>query len=127
MMNIGRVCIKNSGRDKNQICVVIDNIDERNVLIDGNVRRKKCNVAHLNPLDQTIIIEKNESSESIKKELSALGHKMITKGKLRERKTKDSQKKSSKVITPKKEAKPKKEIKKEEPKKTVKEKKVTKK
>jgi large subunit ribosomal protein L14e len=127
MMNIGRVCIKNSGRDKNQICVVIDNIDERNVLIDGNVRRKKCNVAHLNPLDQTITIEKNESSASIKKELSALGHKIIEKGKIREPKTKDSQKKSAKSMEPKKESKPKKEVKKEKPKETVKVKKETKK
>jgi large subunit ribosomal protein L14e len=126
MMNIGRVCIKNSGRDKNQICVVIDNIDERNVLIDGNVRRKKCNVAHLNPLDQTIIIEKNESSAAIMKELSALGHKMIKKGKVRAPKTKDSQQKSSKP-TVQKEAKPKKEAKKEKPKEPSKVKKETKK
>ncbi len=79
MLDIGRVCVKTAGRDSGQVAVVVDLIDNKFVLIDGNVRRKKCNIRHLEPLPQTIEIEKNSSTEQVKKELSALGYKVIEK------------------------------------------------
>jgi large subunit ribosomal protein L14e len=47
MIEIGRLCKKLAGRDANNYCVVVQKLDENYVLIDGNVRRRKCNVKHL--------------------------------------------------------------------------------
>ena len=57
-MKIGQLAIKLAGRDANQHCVVVDNLDSNFVLIDGNVRRRKCNIKHLEPLDQVLKIKK---------------------------------------------------------------------
>ena len=46
-LEIGQVCIKTAGREAGLICVVVDKIDENFVLVDGQVRRRKCNVLHL--------------------------------------------------------------------------------
>ena len=63
MFETGRICIKIAGRDAGNICIVIDKIDENYVLIDGNVRRRKCNIAHLEPLkdilrESIVLLEK---------------------------------------------------------------------
>ncbi len=93
MITVGRVCIKNSGRDKHQVCVVIDLIDEKNVLIEGNVRRKKTNIRHLTPLEKFVEIKDNASYETISKELTDLGYKIHKKGtKVRKPKSESVQK-----------------------------------
>lgn len=92
MITVGRVCIKNAGRDKHQICVVIDSIDEKHVLIEGNVRRKKTNIKHLSPLEKFVEIKNNASYETISKELTDLGYKMHKKGtKVRKPKSENAQ------------------------------------
>ncbi len=73
VFEIGRVCVKIAGRDSNRKCVVVDNIDERFVLIDGDVRRRKCNIMHLEPLNTVIKIEKGASHSGIVKEFKELG------------------------------------------------------
>lgn len=66
-MEIGMLCVKLAGRDANQKCIVIDNIDEKNVLIDGNTRRKKVNVKHLLPMNKILKIKKGASTEDVHK------------------------------------------------------------
>lgn len=75
MLEIGRLCIKIAGRDAGKKCVVVDSIDSKSVLIDGETRRRKCNAAHLEPLDTIIKIKKNASHEEIKKEFDKLSLK----------------------------------------------------
>lgn len=72
-MEIGRLCIKLAGRDAGRICVIIDDVDKNLVLVDGNVRRRKCNVLHLEPLDQVIKIKKGASHSEIVSEFKKLG------------------------------------------------------
>ena len=91
MFQIGRVCIKKSGREKNQICVVVDLIDHNFVLIDGNLKRKRCNIRHLDPLHQIVNIEKNASSELVRKELAALNYEVVEKAS-KQKHTKEMQK-----------------------------------
>jgi len=64
---VGRVCIKLAGRDSDVRCVVVDKVDDKFVLIDGETRRRKVNTAHLEPLDQIFKIAKNASREEVKK------------------------------------------------------------
>ncbi|MFH1439912.1 MAG: 50S ribosomal protein L14e [Candidatus Woesearchaeota archaeon] len=63
--NIGRLCVKLAGRDAGKKCVVIDVLDDNYVLIDGQTRRKKCNLAHLEPLNKVITIAKNASNKDV--------------------------------------------------------------
>ncbi len=86
MVEIGQLVMKVAGRDSAEIGVVVDIIDSNYVLIDGNVRRKKCNIKHLEFLDKVLKIKKNATTEEIKKELEKLGIKIVLKGKKREKK-----------------------------------------
>ena len=102
MIEIGRLCVKTAGRDAGLKCVIVDILDNRFVLIDGETRRRKCNILHLEPLKGTIKIKKNASHEDIRKEFEKLG--------LKARETKPKQKTEKPV-------KQKKSKEKEEPKK----------
>lgn len=65
MFEIGRLCVKIAGRDSGKKGVIIDLLDNNYVLIDGEVRRKKCNIKHLEPIDKVIKISKNASHEEV--------------------------------------------------------------
>ncbi len=73
MIEIGRLCVKTAGRDAGLKCVVVDILDNRFVLIDGQTRRRKCNVMHLEPLSQVVEIKKNSDHEEVAKALKELG------------------------------------------------------
>ncbi len=116
MIEIGRLCIKIAGRDAGLKCVIVDILDNKFVLIDGQTRRRKCNILHLEPLKEVIKIKKNASHEDIKKEFKKLNLKARdtkpkqktdrprkqrkTSKQLRDQKT---EKKKEKVISKKKE------------------------
>ncbi len=65
MYEIGRICVKIAGRDAGQTCVIIDVLDDSYVMIDGQTRRKKCNLKHLEPLNKIVNIDKNASNDEI--------------------------------------------------------------
>jgi len=75
MIEIGRICVKTAGRDAKGHCVIVDVLEKNYVLIDGEVRRRKCNSLHLHPLNQKIDIPKGASHEEIVKEFEKLGMK----------------------------------------------------
>ena len=82
MIEIGRVCVKTAGRDASKKCVIIDILDHKYVLIDGETRRRKVNILHIEPLNQVIKTEKNASHEAVSKALEELGIKArVTKPK----------------------------------------------
>lgn len=55
IFELGRVCIKIAGREAGRHCAVVEAIDENFVVVSGPaVRRRKCNVAHLEPLPDKI-------------------------------------------------------------------------
>ena len=91
MIEVGRICVKIAGRDAGLKCVVIDILDKNYVLIDGETRRRKCNILHLEPLKEVIKIKKNASHEEMKKEFEKLGLKA------RETKPKEKKEKPTKV------------------------------
>jgi len=73
MLENGTVVVKTCGRDAGKIAIVIDQVDDTYVLIDGQVRRKKCNRMHLEPLGKKIKIKPKATSETVTKELKAFG------------------------------------------------------
>ena len=91
MIQIGRLCMKTAGRDAGCKCVVVDILDDNYVLIDGETRRRKCNVLHLEPLKEVIDIKKGASHENIKAEFKKL------KLEFRETKPKEKKERPKKV------------------------------
>lgn len=82
---IGRICEKTDGKEKGRICVIVDKIDETFVMIDGNVKRRKCNMSHLKPLEKVIRIKKNENAEKVREEMKKEGFEITRKVKVKER------------------------------------------
>ena len=70
---IGRLCLKIAGRDSNKKCLIVDILENDYVLIDGETRRKKCNIKHLEPTDKVIKISKGASHNDVVKEFKKLG------------------------------------------------------
>jgi large subunit ribosomal protein L14e len=73
MFEVGRLCVKIAGRDAGKKCVVVDILEKNYVLIDGLTRRRKCNIAHLEPLKETIDIKKKACPEDVIKAFKKLG------------------------------------------------------
>ena len=73
MFEVGRVCIKLAGRDAGRHCIIIDVMDDVFVMIDGQTRRRKCNIRHLEPLDKVLKIKKGASHADVVKVLKEEG------------------------------------------------------
>ncbi|RBQ23234.1 50S ribosomal protein L14e [Candidatus Methanobinarius endosymbioticus] len=70
-IEVGRVCIKTAGREAGEKCVITELIDENFVeVIGGSVKNRRCNINHLEPLDETLDV--SGDAETIKKDLDAL-------------------------------------------------------
>jgi len=92
-IEIGRVVVKIAGRDAGKKGVIIDILDNNYVLVDGETRRRKCNVFHIEPLAQTVKIEKNASHEDVSKALKEIGlEARVTKPKPKTQKPKKKRK-----------------------------------
>lgn len=65
-MGIGRVCIKQTGRELGKKCVIIDTLDRNFVLVTGpEVRRRRVNMNHLLPLDELVKISRNATDDEV--------------------------------------------------------------
>ena len=97
LMDVGRVCYKLAGRKSGKLCVIVDVKDKSNVLIDGNVRRKLCNISHLEPTGIVLKIKKGISTADL--------HELMKKDKLsvevrkkKEKKIKEEKKEVKKEV-----------------------------
>ncbi|MDI6819355.1 MAG: 50S ribosomal protein L14e [Candidatus Hodarchaeaceae archaeon] len=74
VLDIGRVCVKIAGREAGNRCVVVGVVDKTHVLISGpNVKRRRCNVRHLEPLLNKLGIAEGASDEDVRKAFEAAG------------------------------------------------------
>lgn len=73
MLEVGRVCVKTAGREAGSKCVIVEVVDNSFVIVDGNVRRKRCSISHLEPLIDTIELEKGASHEEVVEAFKKLG------------------------------------------------------
>lgn len=81
MIDVGRVCMKIAGRDAGNLAVVVERIDDNYVLIDGNVRRKKCNVRHLEPMATVVDIKAKSDHVEVVEAMKKAGLKVVEKQK----------------------------------------------
>ncbi len=69
-LEVGRVCLKVAGREAGKYCVVLKKIDDNFVLVTGpklltGVRRRRCNVEHLEALPYVLEIKEDASDEEV--------------------------------------------------------------
>jgi len=78
-VDVGRICVKLTGREAGKKCVVVDVVDRNFVLVTGpkqvnGVRRRRVNINHVEPTEHKINIKRGESDEEVAK---ALDEKML--------------------------------------------------
>lgn len=81
-LEVGRVCMKVAGREAGKYAVVLKKIDDSFVLITGpklltGVKRRKCNVEHLEPTEHKLEIKEDASEEEVLESFNKAG--LITK------------------------------------------------
>ena len=74
-LEVGRLVLKTAGRDAGKRGVIVDVIDPKTALVDGEVRRRKANVTHLLLLEEKVKLAKGASHDTVKKALEPLGIK----------------------------------------------------
>ncbi len=72
-IEVGRVCIKTAGREAGKVCVIVDVLDKNFVVVDGLVKRRRCNIKHLEPTEKKVDIQQGASTEEVKLALDAAG------------------------------------------------------
>ncbi|MGQ4911395.1 MAG: 50S ribosomal protein L14e [Candidatus Thorarchaeota archaeon] len=78
LYQVGRVCVKTMGREAGSYCVIVEEKGDSFVVVTGpkhisGVRRRSCNIRHLEPLEQTISISKGADDETVEKAIQEAG------------------------------------------------------
>lgn len=76
---IGRICVKLNGREAGRTCVIVNQLDDNFVIIDGNVKRRKCNIDHLEFTEKKINIKKDASKEEVIDSMKKSGIEVLMK------------------------------------------------
>lgn len=77
-IEVGRICVKQIGRENGKKCVIIDVMDKSFVLVTGpkkvtDVKRRRVNLNHIMPLQDKIEIKRGASDEEVAQCLEASG------------------------------------------------------
>ena len=77
-VDVGRICIKVSGRETGKKCVVVDIVDKNFVLITGpkeltDVKRRRVNINHLEPTTEKITVNRGATDEEVTEALKTAG------------------------------------------------------
>ena len=77
-IEVGRICVKQAGRENGKKCVVIDVMDKSFVLVTGpkkvtGVKRRRVNINHVSPLVDKIEVKRGASDEEVTTSLETAG------------------------------------------------------
>jgi len=77
-IEVGRICVKQAGRENGKKCVVIDVMDKSFVLVTGpkkitGVKRRRVNINHVMPLEDKIEVKRGASDDEVAQVLEAAG------------------------------------------------------
>jgi large subunit ribosomal protein L14e len=72
--DIGRICVKLSGREAGKKCVVLDIVDKNFALVTGppkltEVKRRRVNIQHIEATPEHVEIKKGATDEEVTKAL----------------------------------------------------------
>lgn len=82
-IEVGRICVKLSGREAGRKCVIIDLTDKSFVMITGpksvtGIKRRRVNINHIEPLQDKIEVARGASDEEVSAALKASGKLEMT-------------------------------------------------
>ncbi len=77
-IEVGRICVKQAGRENGKKCVVIDVMDKSFVLVTGpkkvtGVKRRRVNINHVMPLNEKVEVKRGASDDEVTQVLEAAG------------------------------------------------------
>jgi large subunit ribosomal protein L14e len=77
-IEVGRICVKQFGREAGKKCVIIDVMDKSFVLVTGpkkvtGVRRRRVNINHIEPLQAKVDVTRGASDEEVASVLESSG------------------------------------------------------
>ena len=77
-IEVGRICVKVSGREAGRKCVIVDVVDKSFVLITGpkkvtGIRRRRANVNHVEPMQDSVEIKRGASDDEVEEVLKSSG------------------------------------------------------
>jgi large subunit ribosomal protein L14e len=77
-IEVGRICVKQAGRECCKKCVVIDVMDKSFALVTGpkkvtGVKRRRVNINHLMPTPEKIEVKRGASDDEVTSALQAEG------------------------------------------------------
>jgi large subunit ribosomal protein L14e len=75
-IEVGKICVKLTGREAGRKCIIVDIIDKNFVLIAGpktvtGIKRRRANINHIEPLQDNIKIKRGASDEEVIEALKA--------------------------------------------------------
>jgi large subunit ribosomal protein L14e len=77
-IEVGRICVKLTGREAGRKCVIVDIMDKCFVVITGpktitGIKRRRANINHVEPLQDKIAIKRGATDEEVTEELKTSG------------------------------------------------------
>jgi large subunit ribosomal protein L14e len=77
-IEVGRICVKMAGRESGRKCVIVDVMDKSFILVTGpkkvtGVKRRRVNINHVAPTEDTIQVKRGASDEEVTQTLEAAG------------------------------------------------------
>jgi len=69
-IEVGRVCVKVTGREAGKRCVIVDLVDKNFVLVTGprsvtGVKRRRVNVNHIKPTEEKVKVKRGATDEEV--------------------------------------------------------------
>ena len=69
-IEVGKICVKLTGREAGKKCVIIDLMDKNFIMITGpkdvtGVKRRRTNINHVEPLEDKIEVKRGASDEEV--------------------------------------------------------------
>jgi large subunit ribosomal protein L14e len=77
-IEVGRICVKQAGREIGKKCVVIDVMDKSFVLVTGpkkvtGIKRRRVNINHVMPLQDKVDVKRGASDDEVASVLESAG------------------------------------------------------
>lgn len=77
-IEVGRICVKQAGRECCTKCVVIDVLDKSFVLVTGpkkitGLKRRRVNINHLMPVEDKVDVNRGASDDEVAQALDTAG------------------------------------------------------
>ncbi len=77
-IEVGRICVKQAGRENGKKCVVIDVMDKSFVLVTGpkkvtGIKRRRANINHIMPIQDKIDLKRGASDDEVTQVLESAG------------------------------------------------------